>query len=151
MPARTRELLDSLRDSDPNDALRALVENALGPRTATERPDLVDAIVALRVEHPPNADGWSAQAEAGRAFDAFDRIGAIRAPTLIIQGTEDGVVDPRNSELLLDRIPGARRELLSGIGHLPYWEGAERFADLVTAFLTEDRDREHVGRPEDTR
>ena len=38
--------------------------------------------------------------------------GEITAPTLILAGTADNVVDYRNAELLAARIPGARVELL---------------------------------------
>ena len=40
---------------------------------------------------------WQAQAYAGATFDAYDRIGAIAVPTLVLHGGADNVVDPRNA------------------------------------------------------
>ncbi len=66
----------------------------------------------------------------------FDGSGLeIAAPTLILHGTEDAVVDPGNAALLAERIPGARVELFPGCGHLFFWEQPERFADTVAEFL----------------
>src|SRR5207302_1837465 len=83
------------------------------------RPELVDRLLAHRLEAPPDLNGWQAQAAAGATFDVLDRLGEIRAPTLVIHGSEDNVVDYRNAELLAERIPGARLELIPGTGHSP--------------------------------
>ena len=61
--------------------------------------------------------------------------GAIEAPTIVLHGTEDKVVDVRNAELLAERIPGARVELVPGAGHLFFWEDPEAFLAPVRAFL----------------
>ena len=53
----------------------------------------------------------------------------------MVAGTADAVVDNRNAQLLADAIPGARLELLDGVGHLPFWERSEEFAALVERFL----------------
>ena len=104
MPVRTVELMAEARDADPNVALRRFVENVLG--TADER--LVEDILAYRRANPPDRPGGSALADRN-GFDAFDRVAGIQAPTLIVTGTEDYVVDARNSELLAERIPNDRR------------------------------------------
>ena len=59
----------------------------------------------------------------------------IAAPTLILAGTADNVVDHRNAELLAARIPGARVELLEGAGHLFFWEQPDEFVRIVNEFL----------------
>jgi pimeloyl-ACP methyl ester carboxylesterase len=110
-------------------ALRRFVENALAG------PEHVEEVTALRLANPPDLAGWAAQAAAGTAFDAFDRLGEIDAPTLVLHGTKDVVVDPRNSALLAERIPGARLALFPDCGHLFFWERPERFVELVEEFL----------------
>ena len=65
----------------------------------------------------------------------FAGVGAITAPTLIVTGTADNVVDPRNADVLAERIPGARLERLEGLGHLFCWEPPEPFVRIVTEFL----------------
>jgi 3-oxoadipate enol-lactonase len=132
MPARTVSLMMEAPTLPPDVALRRFVENALGDGRTDE---LVDRIVAYRAANPPDLAGWQAQAAAGAAHDALDRVASIAAPTLIVHSTEDAVVDPRNAELLADRIPDARVRLLPGCGHLPFWEQPERFAALIREFL----------------
>ena len=71
-----------------------------------------------------------AQAAAGVTFDAYDRLGGLAAPTLVQSGTEDVVVDPRNSFLLCDLLPNARRAHFPGRGHLFFWEEPAGFVAL---------------------
>jgi 3-oxoadipate enol-lactonase len=131
MPQQTVELMLSAPTLAPETALRRFVENALAPGASAE---LVERILALRLANPFDPKGWQAQAAAGAAFDALDRLARIQAPTLVVTGTEDVVVDPRNSELLAARIPTSRLERVPG-GHLFFWEDPERFVTLVKEFL----------------
>ena len=113
-------------------SLRAFVENALAPDPSTE---IVERIVRHREATAQPLEAWLAQAAAGMGFDALDRVDGIRATTLILHGTEDAVVDSRNTELLALRIPDARVELFPGGGHLFFWEQPERFVTVVEEFL----------------
>jgi pimeloyl-ACP methyl ester carboxylesterase len=133
LPARTLALMIEAPSLPQGVALRRFVENALGPDA---RQELIDRIVAHRLASPPDPAGWVAQAAAGASFDAFDRLGAIEAPTLVLHGTADGVVDARNADLLAERIPQARLELFPGTGHLFFWEQPERFVAIVGEFLS---------------
>jgi 3-oxoadipate enol-lactonase len=127
MPERTVQLMTS------GATLRQYVENALAPEPD---PELVDRILRHREATAQPFDAWSAQAAAGATFDALGRIGEIEAPTLILHGTEDAVVDSRNSSLLAARIPDSRVELFPGGGHLFFWEQPDRFVEVVTEFLS---------------
>ncbi|MDQ2651662.1 MAG: alpha/beta hydrolase [Chloroflexota bacterium] len=72
-----------------------------------------------------------------RQFDSRSWLGALRVPTLVIQGDADYVVVPRQAQMLADDIPGARLQLLKGAGHaLPFSHPIE-LADLVEAWLDE--------------
>lgn len=133
MPPQTVSLMVEAPAMPPEVALRRFVENALGDGASDQ---LVERIVDYRRANPPDPEGWQAQAAAGAMHDALDRLDQITAPTLVIHGTEDAVVDPRNGELLAERIPVARLELLPGCGHLPSWEEPERFAARIREFLT---------------
>jgi 3-oxoadipate enol-lactonase len=115
--------------------LRLMVENSLGARAVRELPELVEAVYAYRLEHAPTLAAWQAQAYAGATFDAYERIGGIVAPTLVVQGGADTVVDARNAELLGRLIPNARVEVVPDRGHLLVWEDSEAVARLVTEFL----------------
>ena len=130
MPAVTVALFQEAPSLDPEAALHRFVANALGPGAPEE---LVEEIYRRRLEHPPDPTGWQGQAAAGTTFPGA--VGAIGAPTLVVTGTDDNVVDPRNSEVLAERIPGARLERLEGAGHLFFWEQPDAFVRIVTEFL----------------
>jgi pimeloyl-ACP methyl ester carboxylesterase len=130
MPQVTVDLFQEAASLAPDVALRRFVENALGPDAPGS---LVDELTARRRESPPDPDGWQAQAAAGTTFLGVD--GAIENPTLLVTGTADNVVDPRNSDVLAERIPGARVERLEGLGHLFFWEDPDGFVRIVEEFL----------------
>jgi pimeloyl-ACP methyl ester carboxylesterase len=131
MPEVTIRLFQDAPSLAPDVALRRFVANALGSQAPEE---LVDELFARRVASPPDPAGWQAQAAAGTTFPGVD--GPIAAPTLILQGTEDNVVDERNAQVLADRIDGARVELFRGSGHLFFWEQPDEFVRIVARFLT---------------
>jgi 3-oxoadipate enol-lactonase len=134
MPEQTVRLFASSASLPFEEALRKFVENALAPDAD---PALVELLVQRRLANPFDMNGWRSQAGAGMGFDSLDRLGEIRTPTLAIHGTADAVIDWRNSELLAQRIPDARVELVEGGGHLFMWEQPERFVRSVTEFLEE--------------
>jgi 3-oxoadipate enol-lactonase len=130
MPEVTLRLFAEAPSLPPEVALRRFIENALGEAPPTE---LVDELFARRVANPPDQAGWQAQAAAGMGFQGVDA--EITAPTLILAGTADNVVDYRNAELLAARIPGARVELLEGSGHLFFWEQPDECVRILNGFL----------------
>jgi 3-oxoadipate enol-lactonase len=132
MPERTVRLIAEAPTLEPLVALRRLVENALAPDPSAE---LVQHILSHRIATAQPHAAWAAQAAAGASFDAWDRLGEIAAPTLIIHGTEDVVVDPANADLLAGLVPHARLERFEGCGHLVFWEEPERFSEVVGEFL----------------
>jgi 3-oxoadipate enol-lactonase len=115
--------------------LRLMVETSLGAHGVEERPELVEEIFAYRLEHAPTLAGWQAQAYAGATFDAYERVPGIAAPTLVLHGGADSVVDPRNADVLVGLIPAARVEIVPERGHLVVWEEAELLAPIVREFL----------------
>ena len=86
---------------------------------------------------PQDPEGWRSQAAAALGHDAWEGLLRITAPTLIVHGTADKVVDPRTADLLASRIGGARVALLDGLGHLFFWEEPDQVAVRVAAFLGE--------------
>jgi pimeloyl-ACP methyl ester carboxylesterase len=130
MPEVTLALLAEAASLAPEVALRRFVENALGENPPAE---LVDELFALRVLNPPDPAGWQSQAAAGMGFQGVED--EITAPTLILAGTADNVVDYRNAELLAGRIPGSRVELFAGAGHLFFWEQPDACVRILNDFL----------------
>ena len=116
--------------------LRRLVENGLSPRTLAERPELVETILGYRRRRAPALGPWLSQAAAGAWFGVLGRPGPIVAPTLVIHGSDDTVIDPRNALLLERSIPGAELEIFEDTGHLLFWEEPDRFVATVQRFLS---------------
>jgi 3-oxoadipate enol-lactonase len=145
MPVGTAALLAGTRRMPPEQALRRNVENALSRATVANRPELVDKLVEHQRKRRGDPRDWYALMSAGARFTGNRRQSGIDAPTLVLHGSDDRVVDPRNGELLARRIPDARLQLFPGLGHLFFWEDPEGFAAAVTGFL---RDEEHADRRE---
>jgi pimeloyl-ACP methyl ester carboxylesterase len=130
LPEATVRLFAEAATLAPEIALRRFVENALGDDPPA---GLADELLRRRLENPQDPAAWQAQAAAGTTFEGVD--GPIAAPTLVVSGTADNVVDPRNAGVLVARIPGARLAMLEGRGHLFFWEDAAAFVRIVEEFL----------------
>jgi pimeloyl-ACP methyl ester carboxylesterase len=135
MPAAGVEAFGRFPAMEREAGLRLMVENSLGARAVCERPELVDEVYAYRLECAPPLEAWRAQLDAALAFDSFERLPEIAAPTLVLHGTADTVIDARNGELLAERIPDARLHLVPDRGHLLVREEAELVARVVLDFL----------------
>ena len=77
----------------------------------------------------------SGQVEAAMAHSTLDRLHQIKAPTLVIAGTGDRLIPFRSSEVLAERIPGARLVRVEGGSHAFFMEMRGRFNKEVLDFL----------------
>ena len=59
----------------------------------------------------------------------------IKSPTLIIWGTEDRVIHVSNADIFERLIPGSKKVILQGIGHVPMIEVPKQSADLLDEFI----------------
>ncbi len=59
----------------------------------------------------------------------------IKAPTLVIHGEQDRVIDIRVATQLVARIPGAQLQVMRGVGHAPQLEAPKACAALVAEFV----------------
>jgi pimeloyl-ACP methyl ester carboxylesterase len=81
--------------------------------------------------------GFIQAARASDATDVMEFAGQIKAPTLVMTGSEDRVNPPEISRDLYRAIPGSRIVELPGIGHLPKLEAPEQvIAHLGEHFST---------------
>lgn len=95
---------------------------------------------ALEASGPPppvraRVERHLALSAACAAHDALDRVHAVRCPTLILAGDADVVMPARHARQLAARIPGARLEIVHGLGHAFPEQDPEGFETLVAAFL----------------
>jgi 3-oxoadipate enol-lactonase len=111
-----------------------------GPR---RRPEDVDSEVRKRVgEMQRRAFEHQVAVEEDEeellVEDLAERLGEIRAPTLVAVGEED----QRDMQAIADRlareIPGARRATIPATAHVPSMERPREFDELVLPFLREN-------------
>ena len=72
---------------------------------------------------------------AAVGHSAWERLGDIAAPTLVITGSDDRLAPPVNSERIAQRIPDAKLVMLPGASHRFFAENPEAFNREVLAFL----------------
>ena len=72
--------------------------------------------------------------DSSRDFDVVDRLGEIKCPTLIISGSEDGLVPITEQIILRDGIKGSSHVTMNGSGHASMYEYPDVFAALVGGF-----------------
>ena len=127
-------LAEALLSGDGERALRAGYDVMIAPEHAAD-PANYALYAEVAAQYPAPIPVLMAQLQAIGGHDVSARLDGIRAPTLVVHGTADRLLDSANGELLARLIPGARLELLEGAGHMFFWEQPERSARLV---------REHV-------
>jgi pimeloyl-ACP methyl ester carboxylesterase len=106
-----------------------------------EHPQHVAEDLRVGSATPQRPHARRRQWEAMESWDAWDRIGEITCPTLVLHGTEDRLVPVENARRVASRILGARLALLEGAGHLYHSEQPDAADAAVLAFLDEGEAR----------
>jgi len=132
-PQVIQRLTAAALSGDFDRVLRTGFELVVSPGYASD-PSHYAAFAAAAKHLPAPLELLMDQKIAMEAHDTYARLRAIQAPTLVIHGTADELLAPINGDLVASLIPGARLELLQGVGHLFFWEQPQRTAELVRAF-----------------
>lgn len=72
---------------------------------------------------------------ATTALDTYDRLPEIKAPTMVMCGSEDILIPPENSEIIASRIPGALLKRYPGSGHAFHTQLRHEFVKDLVEFL----------------
>ena len=103
------------------------------PATLRARPDVVHAFAerfdAQLVESYKRCTRLLLDA------NAIDVARSVTVKTLAITGADDQYAPPDAVAAFVRQIPGARLEVLTDCGHLPFLEQPDQFASLVSGFL----------------
>jgi pimeloyl-ACP methyl ester carboxylesterase len=79
---------------------------------------------------------WLAVLEQGYVFsDIRDNLPRLKAPTLLIWGSKDPIMEEEVRQSLRDALPAAKMKVFEGLGHNPFWEEPESVAKVVNEFL----------------
>lgn len=96
-------------------------------------PEVLAQIGALVAATPvAGFAGWGA---AIRTLDLTEKLGAIRAPTLVVCGADDPGTPPAANRVIAEAIPGARLEIVPHASHQLVIEQAAVCTRLLREFL----------------
>ncbi|MBM3166832.1 MAG: alpha/beta hydrolase [Chloroflexi bacterium] len=68
-------------------------------------------------------------------FDIMDKIQSIKAPTLVICGTQDDMTPVKYSQYLADKIKGSKLVIIEGATHMVFMEKPEEVNRAIEQFL----------------
>jgi pimeloyl-ACP methyl ester carboxylesterase len=125
-----RKLAEGMASGDRGKAIQAGYEVNLSPAFRAEEGNFA-AFEAMATSVPARRATIELQMQAILGHDTSARLGEISLPTLIVHGTEDGVLPVENGKLIASLMPEAHLELLEGVGHMFWWEQPERSAELL--------------------
>lgn len=117
------------------DRIRKYITMAFTPEFVRDHGDIVDEFCTLRDRNVVPEQVYGQQLASAIAFNAEQRVGQIKADTLVLTGDKDGVVPPENSANLAKAIPGAKVRTIKGGGHMAFVEHAGEFNAIVREFL----------------
>jgi pimeloyl-ACP methyl ester carboxylesterase len=92
----------------------------------------VDELVGELMKVPARV--WKETFAGLLAYDELAELGRITAPTLLVWGDADALVDRTMQAMLAQLIRGAELSVYAGAGHTPRWEDPTRFALDVATF-----------------
>jgi 3-oxoadipate enol-lactonase len=98
---------------------------------AERNPELMDELVGQIMERPTPRSLVFHQLRAVMGWGHVDRLRRITAPTVVVHGSEDGLMDIRAGRRLAELIPGAKFVELPKVGHLVAHEAPEAMIELI--------------------
>jgi 3-oxoadipate enol-lactonase len=132
-----RELWDERIRVARKEGMDALVDSVVvrwfTPEFFSAHPETVEKAAAMLRGTDP--EGYAGCCAAIRDMDLRDRLGQIRAPTLVISAADDPATPPEHGELIRDSIPGAGFEVIPGASHLANIEQPEAVTRAILDHL----------------
>ena len=133
-PKPTKEALDGLNPSTVA-GTKALIALILANK-ALATDQIAEQFFA---GHMKKNDGYTIERfieSVERGEDVVDgKLGAIKAPTQIIWGREDGLTPLAEGQMLATDIAGSQMVILDHCGHIPQFECAAKFNEALLKFL----------------
>jgi pimeloyl-ACP methyl ester carboxylesterase len=126
-PPESVKLLSAPREGLSDEELvRRSWPLAYTPKYIQNHRDALEATIPRVLAHPTPASAYKRHLDATYT-QTYDRLPEIRTPTLVVTGAEDALIPARNSEILVERIPGAKLHIIpnANAGHAFLCRGAQ--------------------------
>jgi len=136
-PQWVTDIFKSLPGKPREQVVRECVPFNYSSHTRESNPQLIEEMSSLMVDNRQRRHAYANQINAIYAFDAYDRLPRIIAPTLILTGSDDVLIPSANSQTLASRIPNARLIEFEQTGHLFFIEKADEVNKALLEFFTE--------------
>ncbi|HEY6540569.1 MAG TPA: alpha/beta fold hydrolase [Ktedonobacteraceae bacterium] len=120
------------RPADPREAMTTMLNTIYTPDWIAAHPEVITQ--ALQTPQIP-AYAQRLHYLASEGHDSWDLLPTIKAPTLVIHGSDDRVNPTANAYLLAERIPGAELYIVEGGRHGYFVEFREEASRVVNDFL----------------
>jgi pimeloyl-ACP methyl ester carboxylesterase len=98
---------------------------------------IVGTMASLQLNFASAAANVGIEGQTAACFNhnTLDRLASIKAPTLVIVGTEDHLIVPTSSDVITKQIPGAKLVKVPGGSHMFFMENKREFNQAVLDFL----------------
>src|SRR6202008_4278708 len=100
-----------------------------------EKRAKLEAAIPRLLKHPTPPFAFQRQLEATYTLKTWERLPEISVPTLVITGALDCLIPARNSELLAERIPGAKLQLIRDAVHAFMNQSPQEVMSICVPFL----------------
>jgi pimeloyl-ACP methyl ester carboxylesterase len=108
-------------------------------------PARIEEDMNIRMQWVPTFEGYIAQFQAILMWEAYSRIAAINAPTLVVHGETDELVPAENGKLIAQRIPGSKLVMIPNASHIYSTDQPEAAHKAELGFLSAQVNRSAGG------
>ena len=123
-------------DIEPVEAMKKKVPILFSPDFILNCQEKLENFINFNIKYWPTPQGAEGQFKALSVFNSKRRLGEIKRPVLVITGTEDKIIPPQNSELLVNGIAsGARLYRVYGAGHNFFLEKPDEVNKAIHEFF----------------
>jgi pimeloyl-ACP methyl ester carboxylesterase len=138
IPEETMEHLERVPGGlDEREEVTYRMEPATTGAWREANADLIDDIVDWRLAQDASPQARDAQAMGQLGWDVRDAIESVDVPALVVHGDADEVVPLERGEVVADRLPDARFEVVEGGPHLFFIEQADAVNEHLREFLAD--------------
>lgn len=135
-PPESLKILTAPRDGASNEEIIRRSWPLAYPREYIERHRAeLEAAIPRLLAHPTPPSAYKRHLDATYGLKTYDRLPSINTPTLVITGEGDVLIPARNSEIIAERIPGARYHVVPDAGHAFFNQNPDEFIRVFVPFV----------------